>query len=186
MAIVALDIATHMGWAILDERSPDRPFLGSVRFPNDVGEIGRAAEALREFLADRHRMHGGLTDIVFEAQHVGGKIDINVIQRLIGLGAMAEWFAYKVNARCYSVHIGTWRKHAFGTGHMTRDAAKRLAMEGARGLGFDPSNDNEAEAFFILDYYLHLRNRHLRGNAKPEIPMPWRDNAFFNPEAGRR
>ncbi len=181
-AIVALDIATHMGWALLDTDAPDRPYLGSVRFPNDKGEIGRAAEALRQFLSDRHKMHGGITDLVFEAQHVAtGKIDINVVQRLLGLSGMAEWFAYRIDARCYSVAIGTWRKHAFGTGHLKREEAKRMAMEQCRALGFDPSNDNEAEAFFILDYYVNLRNKF---GAK--IATPWRDNAFFNPTAGAR
>jgi hypothetical protein len=82
---LALDIATTTGWSILDGGSPDRPFLGSVRFPSDRGEIGRAAEALRCFLAERHQMHGGFTDIVFEAQHVAGKMDMNVLHRLIGL-----------------------------------------------------------------------------------------------------
>lgn len=170
-----------MGWSLLDPSTPERPYLGSVRFPNDKGEIGRAAEALRVFLADRHMMHGGLTDIVFEAQHVAGKIDINVLNRLIGLATMAEWFAYKINARCYLVPIQSWRKHAFGTAHMKRDEAKVRAMQECRALGFDPSNDNEAEAFFILDYYLALLNRSGR-----KIDMPWRDNSFFTRQGAIR
>jgi hypothetical protein len=163
------------------ERSPDRPFLGSVRFPSDRGEIGRAAEALRCFLAERHQMHGGFTDIVFEAQHVAGKMDMNVLHRLIGLATMAEWFAHRIGARCYTVPIGSWRKHAFGNGHMKRDEAKRRAMEECRALGFDPSNNNEAEAFFVLDYYIALRNKHGAG-----IPQPWRDNSFFDRTGAKR
>lgn len=180
-AIVALDIATTTGWAILDDRTPNRPFLGSITFPSDPGEIGRAAEALRQFLADRHAMHGGLTHIVFEAQHAAGKLNMAVLNRLIGLGAMAEWFAYKVNAKCFTIPIGSWRKHAFGTGHMKRDDAKRRAMEECRVLGFDPSNDNEAEAFFVLDYYIALRNKH-----GAHIAQPWRDNAFFDRSGATR
>lgn len=181
MAILALDIATTTGWALLDPRSPDRPFLGSIRFPSDAGEIGRAAENMRQFLADRHAMHGGITELVFEAQHVAGRMDMNVLRRLIGLAAIAEWFAFKVGARCYDVSIGSWRKHAFGTGHMKRDEAKRRAMEESRALGFDPLNDNEAEAYFILDYYISLRNKHGAG-----IPQPWRDNAFFDRSGAKR
>jgi hypothetical protein len=181
MAILALDIATTTGWALLDPRTPDRPYLGSVRFPSDPGEIGRAAENMRQFLADRHQMHGGLEHIVFEAQHVAGKMDMKVLNRLIGLATMVEWFAYRIDAKCYTVPIGSWRKHAFGTGHMKRDEAKRRAMEECRALSFDPTNDNEAEAFFVLDYYIALRNKHGAG-----IAQPWRDNAFFDRSGAQR
>lgn len=173
MAILALDIATKLGWALYDD-SFERPFLGSIQFPRDPQEIGRAAEKLREFLADRHTMHGGLTDIVFEAQHVAGKIDINVLRKLIGLAAITEWFAHRVGAQCFLVHIGTWRKHAFGTARLDRNEAKMRAMSECRRLGFDPADDNAAEAFFILDYYLSLKAK-----AGAPIKMPWRDNNFF-------
>jgi hypothetical protein len=189
-AIVALDIATTMGWALLDDRTPERPFLGSIKFPSDPDEVGRAAENMRKFLADRHAMHGGLLHIVFEAQHVAGTkkttlpdgskvetggMNMKVLARLLGLAAMAEWFAHVVGAKCYKVEIATWRKHAFGNGRMKRQESKERAMEECRALGFDPPNHDAAEAFFILDYYISLRNRNGAG-----IAMPWRDNAFFN------
>ncbi len=194
--IVALDIATHMGWSLLDTSTPDKPYLGSVRFPSDPEEIGRAAEALRQFLSDRHQMHGGITDIIFEAQHVAGTtkrtlgdgtkvetggMNMKVLERLLGLAAMTEWFAHRIGARCYKVHISTWRKHAFGTGRLNRVEAKEKAMVECRALGFDPNNDNEAEAFFILDYYVNLRNK-----SGDKIAMPWRDNAFFTRQALKR
>lgn len=175
MAILALDLATKTGWALLDPRTPDRPFLGTVDCSGPPGEIGRAAEALRVFLADRHAMHGGLVHVVYEAQHIAGRVNANTAERLYGLATMAEWFAFKVNAECYKLHIGTWRKHAFGTGHMKRAEAKDRAMLECRALGFDPMNDNEAEAFFILDCFIAKRNKE-GGNT----PQPWRDNAFFD------
>lgn len=195
-AILALDIATTMGWALLDDASPERPFLGSIRFPSDPDEIGRAAESLRQFLADRHAMHKGLLHIVFEAQHIAGTkktrladgsvvetggMNMKTLTRLLGLAAMAEWFAHVVDAKCYKVEIGTWRKHAFGNGRMKRAEAKERAMTECRALGFDPRNDNEAEAFFILDYYVNLRNKH-----GAHIAMPWRDNAFFSRQGLKR
>jgi hypothetical protein len=193
MAVLALDIATTTGWAILDPRTPDRPFLGSVRFPSDPQEIGRSGVALLRFLEEREAMHGGFSDVIFEAQHAAGKIDIHVLARLLGLAAVVETWAYDAENRkdaagrklqrpkIYAVHIGTWRKHAFGTGRMNREEAKRRAMEECRALGFDPSNDNEAEAFFILDYYVSLQNKH-----GARIPQPWRDNAFFDRSGAQR
>lgn len=182
-SVLALDIATKTGWALWDPQYPQRPYLGSIRLPADVQEIGRAGSAMVQFLTDRHQMHGGLSHIVFEAQHVaGGKIDIHVIARLLGLAGIVEWFAHEIRATCYSVHISTWRKHALGSGNLTRERAKLLAMQEARRLGMDPGNDDEAEAFCILDYYLALREK--KGDAS--VSRPWRDAAFLNPKAGAR
>jgi len=181
MAILALDIATTTGWAILDPRTPDRPYLGTLQLPADPQQVGRAADGMFKFLQERHRMHGGFTDIVFEAQHVGGKIDINVVQRLVGLGAIVEWVAYCISARCYVVHIGAWRKHAFGTARLDRKTAKSRALEECRRMGFDPQNDNEAEAMLILDYYMHLKNK-----ADRSIRLPWREASFFTNELAKR
>lgn len=198
MAILALDIATTTGWALLDDRTPSRPFLGTLQLPKDPDEVGRAGVALAQFLFDRHAMHGGLEHIVFEAQHVAGTskrrlpngdvvetggMNMKVLERLLGLAGVVEYFAAhpKIQAKCYKVAIATWRKHAFGNGRMNRLEAKQRAMEECRALGFDPSNDNEAEAFFILDYYVNLRNKHGAG-----IEMPWRDNAFFTRQGRKR
>lgn len=186
--VLAMDIATKMGWALHKPGMP-KPFFGTVQFPSSPLLVGESMEAMREFLTRQHELHGGLTDIIFEAQHVATQkkkrkdgseetrtIDMNVIRKLIALAAMAEWFAHCIGARCFQVHIGTWRKHFCGTGKLTRDRAKQIAMDEARRLGIDPPDDNAAEACGILDYYLSIR----RINRAP-YPVPWRDVGFFAP-----
>lgn len=186
--VLAMDIATKMGWALHKPGMP-KPFFGTVQFPRTPELVGEAMEQMRQFLERQHTLHGGLTDVIFEAQHVstqkrkrkdGGEdirsIDINVIRKLIALGAMAEWFAHCVGARCYCVHIGTWRKHFCGRGNLNREQAKMLAMDECRRLGIDPPDDNAAEACGILDYYLSIR----RIGGKP-YPVPWRDVGFLQP-----
>lgn len=174
-AVLALDLATKTGWA-LHKPGMERPFFGTLQLPRTAEEVGEPMERLRVFLADQHTMHGGLTDLVFEAQHVAGKIDINVVRKLLGLGGMCEWFAHRIGARCYVVHIGTWRKHFLGRGNMNRESAKLKAMDECRRLGIDPPDDNAAEAMGILDYYLSLK----RLNGAP-YPRPWRDAGFMRP-----
>lgn len=174
--VLAMDIATRMGWALHKPGMP-RPFFGTVQFARTPEEVGLPMEQMRQFLTDQHQLHGGLTDIVFEAQHVvGGKIDINVIRKLISLAAMAEWFAHCIKARCFLVHIAQWRKHFCGSGRLDRERAKMVAMDECRRIGIDPPDDNAAEAMGILDYYLSLR----RIDGAP-YPRPWRDVAFFQP-----
>lgn len=221
--VLALDIGSKMGWA-LHKPGMERPFFGTFNFRGTPDELGKVLEQMRDFLQDQHQMHGGLSDIVFEAQHVGSKkrkrkdpaeeeaiaarimrmvrdtavvdldavrrllgstediatIDINVIRKLIALGAMAEWFAHCIGARCFAVHIGTWRKHFCGWGNLNRAAAKIAAMDECRRLGIDPPDDNAAEAMGILDYYLSI----LKIGNRP-YHRPWRDLGFFIPLGSR-
>lgn len=187
-AVLALDIATKTGWA-LHKPGMERPFFGTLRLPSTPEEVGAPVQRLHEFLTDQHRLHGGLTDVVFEAQHIAtpgrpdpetgkrkGGIDINVIYKLIALGGHVEWFAHCIKARCFKVHIGTWRKHFCGSGNMDRATSKMTAMDKCRRLGIDPPDDNAAEAMGILDYYLSLK----RLDGQP-YPRPWRDAGFFTP-----
>jgi hypothetical protein len=186
--VLALDIGTKTGWA-LHQPGMERPFFGTLPLPASPLEVGAPILALHEFLSDRHQMHGGLTDIVFEAQHMGtpgkpdpetgkrkGGIDMNVVYKLCALGGHVEYFAHCVHAKCFKVYIGTWRKHFCGSGRLNRKQAKMSAIDECNRIGIDPPDDNAAEAMGILDYYLSLK----RIDGKP-YPRPWRDAGFFTP-----
>lgn len=175
MAVLALDLASQCGWALYD-RDMERPFFGSTRLRRPHGTNGEALERLRVLISDQHKMHG-LSDIVFEAQHIAGKVDPQTVYLLIGLGAMCEWIAGRIGARCLCVDIGTWRKHFLGKGAFrqkdggptARQQAKQRAMDRCAEYGWYPQDDNAADACGVLDYYLSL----------PAIaaiyPRPWRD-----------
>jgi hypothetical protein len=171
MAVLALDLATKTGWA-LHKPGMERPFFGTLTLPLGTDRLGLCVDRLDEFLFDQHVMHG-LTDIAFEAQHIAGtKIDMNVVYKLCGLGMHVEWFCYRIGItdRCFKVSIGTWRKHFIGDGRVARGEAKIKAIDECRRLGLNPPDDNAAEAFGILDYYLSLKRSYER---------PWRDAAFM-------
>lgn len=168
MAVLALDLATVTGWAIHKEGEP-RPYYGSFTLPASPNEVGPPMERLRLFLAEKHRIWG-LTDIVFEAQHISPKMSIAGTMKLIALGAMVEWFAHKIDAKCYDVHISTWRKHFIGGGGHRRDEAKAKCLAVCQRLGWSTLEVDAAEACGILDYYLSL---------KPNYERPWRDRLFM-------
>lgn len=175
MAVLALDLATQCGWATFGT-GMERPFFGSQRLRRPNGTVGEALENLRLLIADQHAMHG-LTDIVFEAQHIAGGVDPQTVYLLIGMGAMAEWIAGRIGARSFCVDIGTWRKHFLGRGSFkakeggpsARQQAKQRALDRCADYGWHPSDDNAADACGVLDFYLSL----------PAIeklyPRPWRD-----------
>lgn len=187
--VLALDLATTTGWA-LHRPGMERPFFGAERLPGKPIDVGRPAERLRQILAEKHELYGGLTDIIFEAQHIGSVMDkrtgkmrnisIDTIYRLIALGGIVEWFAHCVGARCYKVHIQEWRKHFLGrgTGFKGRDP-KDIAIDRCAALGWHTDVADAAEACGILDFYLHLLKR-----AVPEYPIPWRDRELFGGACG--
>lgn len=179
MTVLALDLASQCGWALYS-KGMERPFFGSERVKRPNGTNGEALERLRKHVADLHGMHQ-LTDIVFEAQHIGGKVDPQTVYLLIGMGAFVEWFAHRVGARCFQIDIGTWRKHFLGRGTFqsrgkvsARDQAKQRALDVCAGLGWHPQDDNAADAAGVLDYYLSLPAMERIHGVRP-----WRDRLMM-------
>jgi len=172
-SILALDLATVTGWAVF-KSGMQRPHFGAQRLPGEALEVGRPVEALRRMISDLHAVHG-FTDIVFEAQHIAEKTNIDTVYRLIALGGMTEWIAHRVGARCFKVHIQTWRKHFLGKGTgFSRDEAKDMAIARAEEYGVITDVADAAEAFGILDYYCALIERNDRS-----FTTPWRDKRLF-------
>ncbi len=168
-SVLALDIATNLGWA-LHKPEMERPFFGQLKLPGKPGDIGWRAHRLREFLRDQHRMHR-FTHLVFEAQHVSSKIDMNVIQMLLGLAGVTELFAHDKGIKIYKAHISEWRKHFLGRGSgFGNDNPKELALRQCAEFGWYPETHDAAEACGILDYFLTL---------VPGHPRPWRDRNFM-------
>jgi hypothetical protein len=182
---LALDLATTTGWA-LHQPGLERPFFGAIKLPGRPRDIGARMEALRVFLADKHAIYKP-TDYLFEAQHVpmpkklpGGKwsgpsMDIDTLAMLLGLGAMVEWFAHRVGARCFKVHISEWRKHFIGRGSgFGATGAKEMAIRKCAEFGWHTDVADAAEACGILDFYMHLL-----AQADHDYAIPWRNKSFF-------
>lgn len=180
-AVLALDLATTTGWA-WHRPGMSRPFFGSFRLPGDPRETGRACDALERFLRDLFivlKPEGGITHFFYEAQHVGGSINMDVLYKLIGLGATVEKFAWQTKrpeqskSLCYRVNIAEWRKHFLGKGSGFKargEDQKELAIQRCAQYGWHTDVADEAEALGILDFSLTMIPGYVR---------PWRDNALL-------
>ena len=172
---VALDIATRCGWAAWTP-GWDKPIYGAWVLPGDAGEVGRAAMALHQNLADLHAMDP-IDRLYFEGgiptNRMGGATNMVAIYKLAGLAAHAESFAYAVNARCRNVPQGSWRKHFIGkgAGFKTKDF-KAMSIARCREYGWNPLCDNAADALGVLEYAIHLS----------ELSPPWRDATVLRRE----
>lgn len=168
---VALDIATRTGVAIWSE-GQTAPRLATVRLPGDVECVDRPMEALRSHLADLHRLEP-ITHLFFEAAILPGRTTPATVYKLCALAGMAEWFAHRIGAQCRRVEMQSWRRHFIGRGTGRRDELKAAAIEAARARGWNPEDDNQADAAGVLDF----------GLACFRVEVPWRDAHLFGGRA---
>jgi len=147
LVVLALDLGTRSGWAF---RGRDGQIAsGTVEFKNDrwqgggmrllrfkrwLTELKQAAGALDAVFIEEVRRHAGV-----DAAHAYGGF-------LAHITAWCEHHAIPHEA----VPVGTIKRHVTGKGN----ASKEAVIAAVRELGFDPVDDNEADALAILDWAL--------------------------------
>lgn len=141
MNILALDVATETGWAILEE---GRKLSGVQKFQLNRGESpGMRLLRFRGWLKNFPCLIPHV--IVYEQAHHRGGHATALINKMIG---EVEAFAAEVEAEVLPVHSGTLKKFATGKGN----AKKPEMIEAARERGWNPEDDNEADAALLLEY----------------------------------
>ena len=142
-SILALDLGTTTGWAIRDfdglitsgtvSFKPSRYDGGGMRylrFTNWLTEIDRLSDPIEAIYFEEVRRHAGT-----DAAHVYGGL----------LAVLTSWGELR-GVPYQGVPVGTIKKHASGKGN----APKQAMIDAARKRGFNPADDNEADAIAIL------------------------------------
>lgn len=153
--ILFLDIATTTGWC---EGLPgERPVSGKIRLAPEGSKPAAIFGGMLSFLgarltAFRYRM------IVYEKpmdpRHM--KTNINTARVLLGLPAVVEAVAHQTGHHAIrEANVHDVRKHLLGVRPAKGDA-KRAVTEAVRALGFDPADDNEADAIAGWAYAVSL------------------------------
>ena len=141
--ILSLDLGTTTGWALRDHTGlitsgtasfrPGRFDGGGMRylrFSNWLTEIDRLSGPVEAIWFEEVRRHAGT-----DAAHVYG-----------GLMATLTAWAELRGVPYQGVPVGTIKRHATGKGN----APKEAMIAAARGRGFSPADDNEADAIALL------------------------------------
>ena len=141
--ILALDLGTTTGWAIRDfgglitsgtvSFKPSRYDGGGMRylrFTNWLTELDRLSGPIEAIYYEEVRRHAGT-----DAAHVFGGL----------LAVLTSWGELR-GVPYQGVPVGTIKKHASGKGN----ANKQAMIDAARKRGFNPADDNEADAIAIL------------------------------------
>ena len=145
MTVLALDLGTKTGWALHGQDQ----FItsGTVEFKNDRWQ-GGGMRFLRfkQWLTEIKQMTGGL-DAVF----------VEEVRRHLGVDAAHAYggFLAHVTAWCEhhqipyeAVPVGTIKRHATGKGNANKEAM----VTAMRNRGFNPCDDNEADALALLGW----------------------------------
>ena len=143
MSILALDLGTRTGWALVDsngnitsgvvEFKQDRWHGGGMRFLRFrawLDEVYRLASGFDQLFYEQVRRHAGT-----DASHLYG-----------GWLAILEVWCEQNSVAYAGTPVGTIKRHATGKGN----ANKAAMIAAARARGFSPADDNEADAIAIL------------------------------------
>lgn len=144
--ILSLDTATKTGWAtnIHGRRS------GVTEFALKRGESpGMRFLRCRSWLNEMWSLLGGEIDVIVyeQAHHRGGAARAVCV----GLVTEVQAFAAEHNIELMPVHTATLKKFATGSGR----ANKVDMIQAAKDRGWDPQDDNEADAALLLEYAIY-------------------------------
>jgi Holliday junction resolvasome RuvABC endonuclease subunit len=143
MSTLALDLGTKLGWAI--HFGPDDILHGTEEFKAGRFEGGGMRWLrFRKWLDEIADGHGPVEAVYFEE-----------VRRHLGVDAAHLYggFLSQLTAWCekraipyQGIPVGTIKKSATGRGNANKEAM----LEAVRALGFQPDDDNDADAIALL------------------------------------
>lgn len=160
MRILALDIASATGVAF-GCADDDAPQLSTLRLPSpsEINEYGPRLTAFRRGLIALicdYQPERIWFEAPFIALNGGGGIKNAQSSRLLMiLAGLAEQIADEFEIPSIETTNAEVRKHFIGSAHGLRDELKLAMLRRCRLLGWEPGNDNEADAAGIWDLARH-------------------------------
>lgn len=167
--IYALDLATTTGWAFWKPGMP-KPRYGRWKLPAKEGDvIEYSTLALRRKIRDWDVVEPlAGADVLIEAGNIFGRDNQWHAMFLLGLTVEAGTTALELKARPLRLGHGEMMKIWVGHGNLPSDFGKQLSMISARMRGFDPKDNNAADALGHLNFYVHTH----------DVDVPWDKSAF--------
>jgi hypothetical protein len=142
-AVLALDLGTTTGWALLGQDG--RVTSGTMTFrPSRFEGGGMRFLRFRSWLDEVGDLSGGLLRVVFEEVRRHAGTDAAHIYGGF-LGQLSTW-CEEHEVAYEGVPVGTIKRFATGKGN----ADKAAMIAAIRALGFAPTDDNEADAIALL------------------------------------
>ncbi|MGA0615912.1 hypothetical protein [Paracoccus sp. KR1-242] len=142
--ILFLDLATQMGWC---EGAPEaRPVSGTMRLGRKGATDAEVFGTMMAWIGDR-LSEKRYARVVFEAPvgpGMAGKTQFKTARRLGGLCAIVEAVCHLTGHPVYQASASSIRKQVLGDGRP--ENPKEAVIAHVQSLGFQPKDDNEADA----------------------------------------
>lgn len=158
MSVLALDVATCVGWAFGGAGDP--PASGTFRCPSTGDDSGRFLVGYAQWLTAKLRELGP-KEVVFEAPILPRETNITTLRKLYSLAGITEFVCVLEGVSCTEITAGEWRRSFLGPYYPKggrRDELKMAVIAACRALGWNPVDDNEGDALAILHVVLSVRN----------------------------
>ncbi len=143
--ILALDLGTKTGWAI---KSQNQITSGTIEFkPSRFEGGGMRYLRFQKWLEEINQLSHGIDQVYFEEvrRHMG----VDASHAYGGfLAYLTGWCEDKNPKIPYlGIPVKAIKKHITGNGNSKKEAV----IEAVKKLGFNPKDDNEADALALLD-----------------------------------
>jgi Holliday junction resolvasome RuvABC endonuclease subunit len=143
MTILALDLGTKTGWALLDNTG--QITSGTIAFtPKRFEGGGMRYLRFKQWLTELKNASGDINTVCFEEvrRHLG----VDAAHCFGGfLATLTAWCEHH-NIPYTGTPVGTIKKSACGKGNASKDEM----IAAAKALGHNPGDDNEADALCLL------------------------------------
>jgi Holliday junction resolvasome RuvABC endonuclease subunit len=166
--ILTLDLSTKTGWARWRPGEPVRH--GVHRLPSTGPDVGRFLVAFDDWFRPFLRLEDPAW-VVFEAPILtAGMTNIDTARKLMSMAAFVEVICRRADVAYREVNNASVRKHFCGTGRARdRKELKQRMMDACAVRGWQPQDDNAADALGVLDYSAE----------KLRLPVPWQTGVWF-------
>ena len=152
MTILALDPARVTGWAQLE---PGGRFdSGTKRLGTDDMKIGPMLRNLDLWL-NHLLVTLEVTHLFYEQPWVGRNTNQAAALILFGIAGQIEVAAFRRRVIIRPTLNGVFIHHFVGRAPRDREKRKARTIEECRSRGFDPADDNQADAIALLDFAIH-------------------------------
>lgn len=142
--ILALDLGTTTGWALIQN---GQIHSGSQSFkPQRFDGGGMRYLRFQRWLNELNQVENPIAMVVFE--EVRRHVSTDSAHAYGGFMATLTSWCEAQKIPYQGVPVGTIKKHATGKGN----AGKEEMIAAARAKGFNPTDDNQADALALLDW----------------------------------
>ncbi len=162
--LLALDVSSkRTGYAFGTDAGTPAPRASCWAMPGD-GDLHRARAALATSIASLCGLiHPAVVVIEAPLQIFGRSAHTAFV--LTALYGAASAAAHNSGAAVYDANVQTWRKHF--TGQARPDNPKQATIDRCKLIGWEPKNDDEADAMGLWHWGMSTYFRHWRQVGTP-------------------